>query len=431
MSSSWANLALVALLVLLNAAFAGSEMALVSLREGQLRQLERRTDRRAARVVRLARDPNRFLATIQIGITLAGFLASATAAVSLAQPLVPFLSALGTAAEGVAVGVITLLLTFVTLVFGELVPKRLAMQRALPWALAVAGPLDVLSRLSRPAVALLGHTVDAVVRLLGGRSDAGGQDISAEELGDLVTTNEALRAEQREIISGALELDKRTLRQVLVPRRKVFTLDAELTRAEALQALAGAGHSRAPVARGRRLDDVIGILHWTNALGDGDDPVASAVTPALFLPDSARVYDALNHFKTERQQMAVVVDEHGAVDGIVTLEDLLEEIVGEIYDENDKDLLAVERSEHGDLVLPGSFPLHDLPDVGIALSEDHPGGYTTVGGLVTDRLGRVPDRPGDVVDVDGWRVEVLAVDRRAVVRVRFSPSVVGVEGSAS
>ncbi len=428
MSSYWANLALVAVLVLLNAAFSGSEMALVSLREGQLRQLERRTDRRAARLVRLARDPNRFLATIQIGITLAGFLASATAAVSLAQPLVPYLSALGAAAEGVAIAGITLLLTFVTLVFGELAPKRLAMQRALPWALAAAGPLDLLSWLSRPAVALLGYSADAVVRLLGGRTNAQDRDITPEELGDLVTTNEALRAEQREIISGALELDRRTLRQVLVPRREVFTLDARLTRAQALAALAEAGHSRAPVAHGRRLDEVVGVVHWTNVLGgDRDEPVARAVTPALFLPDSARVYDALSQFKAERQQLAIVVDEHGAVDGIVTLEDLLEEIVGEIYDENDKDLLAVERTDDGQLVLPGSFPLHDLPDLGITLREEHPGGYTTVGGLVTDRLGRVPDGTGDVVDVDGWRVEVLAVDRRAVVKVRFSPSVAAVE----
>jgi putative hemolysin len=172
MSGYWLDIALVGLLVLLNAVFAGSEMALVSLREGQLRQLERRGGSRALRLVRLARDPNRFLATIQIGITLAGFLASATAAVSLAEPLVPRLSVLGSAAEPVAVAGVTLVLTFLTLVFGELAPKRLAMQRALPWALTVARPLDVLSSLSRPAVALLGSATNAVVRLLGGRTES-------------------------------------------------------------------------------------------------------------------------------------------------------------------------------------------------------------------------------------------------------------------
>ena len=171
MSGYWLDIALVGILVLLNAAFAGSELALVSLREGQLKQLERQGGTRAMRLVRLARDPNRFLATIQIGITLAGFLASATAAVSLAEPLVPHLSFLGAAARPAAVAGITLVLTFVTLVLGELAPKRLAMQMALPWALAVARPLDVLSTVSRPAVALLSASTNAVVRLLGGRAD--------------------------------------------------------------------------------------------------------------------------------------------------------------------------------------------------------------------------------------------------------------------
>ena len=420
MSGYWLDIALVGILVLLNAAFAGSEMALVSLREGQLKQLERQGGSRALRLVRLARDPNRFLATIQIGITLAGFLASATAAVSLAEPLVPYLSALGSAAEPLAVAGVTLVLTFLTLVFGELAPKRLAMQRALPWALTVARPLDVLSTISRPVVALLGSSTNAVVRLFGGRLESETEDISPEELRDLVTSHRDLNAEQREIISGALEIHERMLREVLVPRGSFVTLNAEATLTEARSAMAAAGHSRIPVTRRHHLDDVLGIVHWASVLEGGEARVGTVATPALVLPDTVRVSDALRHFKAERQQMALVIDEHGAVDGIVTLEDLLEEIVGEIWDETDADVMGAERAADGALTLPGTFPIHDLEDVGVRL-ESATGDYTTVAGLVLMHLGRVPDAPGDEVSVDGWRIEVLEVGHHAITKVRLIP----------
>lgn len=415
MSGYWFDIGLVAVLILLNAAFAGSEMALVSLREGQLKQLERDPRPRAQRLVRLARDPNRFLATIQIGITLAGFLASAAAAVSLAEPLVPHLGILGGAAEAVSVAGVTLVLTFFTLVLGELAPKRLAMQRALAWALLAAGPVDLLSRATRPAVAVLGLASNGVVRLLGGRPEAEAPDITSEELRDLVTTHKVLHAEQRSIISGALELDRRFVREVLVPRRDVFAVDAHLTITEARDALAQAGHSRAPVTRRHHLDHVVGIVHWSSVLRGGSDPVSTVATPALYLPDSVRVTDALQRFKTERQQLAIVVDEYGDVDGIVTMEDLLEEIVGEIYDETDRDISMVVRSDDGSVIVPGSFPLHELPDIGVEVEHD-PAEYTTVSGLVMARLGRVPDRAGDVIVVNGWAFEVLEVRGHAVTR---------------
>lgn len=178
---------------------AGSEIALISLREGQLRQLERRGGAGARTLVRLARDPNRFLATIQIGITLAGFLASATAAVSLTEPLAPMFGFLGGAAEPVAIAVVTLVLTFVTLVFGELAPKRLGMQYALRWALLVARPLDLLSRLTRPVVWALSKTTNQTVRVFGGDPNAAAEQLSQEELRDLVARHRGLNPEQRTI----------------------------------------------------------------------------------------------------------------------------------------------------------------------------------------------------------------------------------------
>lgn len=246
MSGYWFNIALVVVLVIFNAAFAGSEMALISLREGQLKQLERDGTPAALRLVRLARDPNRFLATVQIGITLAGFLASATAAVSLAEPLAPALGSLDGAAEPVAIALVTLVLTFFTLVIGELAPKRLAMQMALPWAKVVARPLDLLSTFSRPAVWLLGQSTNAVVRLLGGRAEVAVEELSPEELREIVTAHKGLNPEQRQIIQGALEIHERTLREVMVPRGAVFTLSQDKTLVEARELMAAAGHSRAP-----------------------------------------------------------------------------------------------------------------------------------------------------------------------------------------
>lgn len=423
MGDYWLNIALVAVLILLNAVFAGSEIALISLREGQVRQLERRGGAAARKLVRLARDPNRFLATIQVGITLAGFLASATAAVSLAEPLVSPLAFLGGAADAVAVALVTIVLTFITLVLGELAPKRLAMQFSERWALMVARPLDVLSMVSRPAIWALGTSTDLVVRVLGGDPRADKEQLSPEELRDLVTGHRGLNAEQRLIISGALEIHERTLREVLVPRREVFTLPDDQPAGRACTALAESGHSRAPVISVGELDNVVGVANLRELMaGDPAVPVAGLVRPAVVFPDSVRVSDALRRFKNEHQQMALVVDEYGGVEGIVTLEDLLEEIVGEIYDETDRDIMAVRTEPDGALLLPGTFPIHDLPDVGVEVTDPPPGDYTTIAGLVLALLRRVPERPGDRVGVAGWSIEVTEVDRHAITGVRMRPA---------
>lgn len=334
MEGTLPQLLLVATLVLANAAFAGSELALVSLREGQLRRLE--TGGSAGQVLaRLAREPNRFLATIQIGITLAGFLASATAAVSLAEPLEGPLAFLGEAARPVAIVVVTLLLAYVTLVFGELAPKRVAMQRAEGWGLIAARPLAVLSALTRPAVWMLSHSTDLAVRLMGGDPERQREEVSQEELRDLVGTHRAFSPEQRAILSGAFEITERTLAQVLRARRDVVVLTATASSADSLEVLVASGHSRAPVAEGGDLDSVVGIVHLRDLIGAGRTPVRERASAAVFIPESAKVLRALREMQDVRQQLAIVVDEHGGGAGIVTVEDLLEELVGEIRDEHD------------------------------------------------------------------------------------------------
>src|SRR5690606_26240644 len=425
------QLLVVAGLLVLNAAFAGTEMALITLREGQLRRLERQSARGAA-VARLARDPNRFLATIQIGITLAGFLASATAAVTLAGPLEPAFGFLGAAARPAAVVTGTVVLTFLTLVIGELAPKRIALQRAEGWSIVAVRPLQLAAAVTTPAVWLLGRATNVAVRLAGADPTRHRDEITPAEVRDLVATHRGFTPEQRMIISGAVAITERTLRQVLVPRRQVFTLDADTPVPAARRQLAVSGHSRAPAVEHGNLDETVGVANLrdlvtaeevtgegaTGVTGGGRDgegvtgegaTLRSLVRPPVLLPDSLHAAEALRRFQVERQQFALVVDEHGAVDGIVTLEDLVEEVIGEIYDETDRDVQAVRREPDGSLLVPGVFPLHDLPDLGVYLERPPEGGYTTVAGLVLALLGHLPTRPGETVTVDGWSAEVVSV----------------------
>jgi putative hemolysin len=408
---------LVVVLVLLNAAFAGSEMALISLRESQLQRLEKQS-RTGRTLARLARDPNRFLATIQIGITLAGFLASAAAAVSLAQPLIEPLGFLGTAAEPVSIVLVTIVLTFFTLVVGELAPKRIAMQRAEGWAMLVARPLDVLATLSRPVVWLLGKSTDLVVRLTGGDPNAGREEVSTEEIRDMVAQQQDFTAEQRTIISGAFEIADRILREILVPRRDVLILPADTPAGEGLARLVESGHSRAPVTGSMGLDEVIGVVHLRDLVA-ADGAVRDHVFTPLFLPETMKVSDAMRQMRAERQQLAMVVDERGAIDGIVTMEDLVEEVVGEIYDETDRDVQSVIREQDGAMMLPGTFPIHDLPDIGVDAELEGEGDYTTVAGLVLAELGHIPTAPGETVTVGGHTAEVVEITGRAITRLRL------------
>jgi putative hemolysin len=420
MQLPWAEIGLVLLLVVINAGFAGSEVALISLREGQLRRLEQEGGQ-GALVARLARDPNQFLSTIQIGITLAGFLASAAAAVSLAEPLLPLLDFLGGAAEPVAVVLVTMVLTYLTLVVGELTPKRIALQAPERWARRAARPLAVISTLTRPAVWVLSKSTDLLVRLAGADPGRQREVVTDEEVRDMIATGGAFRPDQRRILAGAIEIGERRLSDVLVPRRDVVAIPADASVEEAIGILVETTHGRAPVSRGD-LDDILGLVTLQDLVGAegavAEGAVADHVRPVVALPESMGVLDALRRLQAEQEQLAIVLNEYGGTEGIVTVEDLLEELVGEIYDEFDPDSRGIHRQPDGSLVLPGSFPVHDLPDLGITLPE---GSYATIAGLILDRLGVIPGK-GETVDVAGWRLEVLDVDRNAITQVRLAPS---------
>lgn len=410
----WVEVALVFVLILVNAALSGSEMALVTLRDSQVNRLAEQSER-GKRLALLASDPNRFLSTIQVGITLAGFLASATAAVSLAEPLVPLLEGpLGDAARPVSIVVVTLVLSYLTLVLGELAPKRIAMQKAPQWALAAARPIDMMAGLTRPLVWVLAKSTEAVVRLVGLDPHARPEEVSEEEIKDLLASQESMPEQQRSIIEGALELDDRRLWQVLVPRSEVIFVEAAQDVTAARDRMIEAGLSRAPVI-GKNEDDVVGFVHLRQLVA-GTGQVAAHIRPALVLPDSVGVLQALGQLQQGRRQMALVVDEFGSIAGIVTLEDLLEEIVGEIYDEFDLDTRNVVRHPGGELELAGSFPAHDLADLDVDLE---PGRHATVAGIMLEELGEIPAL-GATIEVGEWTMTALEVTPRAILRLRLA-----------
>jgi putative hemolysin len=417
-TGSAAQIGLIVILLSVNALLAGSEIALISLREAQLARLEQRGGRGRA-IARLARDPNAFLATIQIGITLSGFLASATAAVSLADPLLPLLGPLGVAARPIAVALVTLLLTFVTLVVGELAPKRIALQRAEGWVLAAGGIILLLARFSRPVVAVLGRATNLVVRLAGADPTQGRDALTQEEVRDLIATGSLYSPHERRIITGALEATDRILREVLRPRTAIVALRASAPVADGVRTLVESGHSRAPVYT-EVIDDadrLVGIMDLVGKHGE----VGDHARPVLALPESVSLFAALRRLQAERLSMALVVDEYGGVSGIVTIEDLLEELVGEIHDEYDLDARAAVRTADGVWEVVGQFPLHDLVDLGVAPDLDLDDiEAVTVAGLVHELLGRLP-KVGDTVQVGAHDLTVDHVTRRAIDRVIIRP----------
>jgi putative hemolysin len=264
----------------------------------------------------------------------------------------------------------------------------------------------------------LSVSTDAVVRLMGGEPGSTREHVDLEELREMVTATKVVSSDHQEVLVGAFEVADRTLREVLVPRPDVFSLRADARPSEALTSLLDAGFSRAPVIPGTELDEAVGVVHLRDLVtAPADSTVGDLAQPAEALPESVPVLAGMRTMQERRQHLALVVDEFGGIDGIVTLEDLLEELVGEIYDEVDRDIGSVSEESEGSVVVEGRFPVHDLTDIGI----DVPAGdYTTVAGLILDQLGHLPGGPGERVVVGDWEITVLSVRGRSIRRVRFS-----------
>jgi putative hemolysin len=420
-SDVWLDIVMVVVFVLVGGVFAGAEIALVSLREAQVRALSER-GRRGRALARLLGDPNRFLAAVQVGVTLAGFLSAAFGASTLAEPLSNWLVRRGVGegvADPLALVLVTVAISYVSLVVGELTPKRLALQRAEGFSLLVARPLDAIAALSRPVIWLLSASTNVLVRLLGGDPRASGEAISQEELRDLVAAHESLSSDERRLIDEVFRAGDREVREVMTPRTEVEFLEASTTVSRAARQVAESGRSRYPVT-GRDQDDVVGFVHVRDLLLPGHPAGRAATVGDLArevkrLPGTAGVLTALSEMRRENQHLAVVVDEYGGTDGIVTLEDLIEEVIGEIYDEYDAEVVPEGAEEPGGpQEVDGLLNLDDFAEVtGLRLPE---GPYETVAGYVLAELGRLPD-VGDAVQTEGRTLTVLELDGRRIARL--------------
>ncbi|CAA9320608.1 MAG: Hemolysins and related proteins containing CBS domains [uncultured Frankineae bacterium] len=423
MNGPWLDIVLVFVFILIGGVFAATELALVSLREGQARALSAR-GRRGERVARLVEDPNRFLAAVQVGVTLAGFLSAAFGAARLAVPVSDLLEGLGltvAASDTVALVLVTLVISYFSLVFSELAPKRLALQRPEGISMAFAPALDRIATLSRPVIWLLSKSTDLVVRMLGGDPMSQRETITEEELRDMVAAHESLTKDERKLIDDVFAAGERQLREVMLPRTEVAFLDAGMTLSRALKETSDQPHSRYPVA-GTSQDDVIGFLHVRDLMVPASNArglrVADVVREVKMLPASKRVLPAMSEMRREGHHMAIVVDEYGGTAGIVTLEDLIEEVIGDIRDEYDVDEGDPLEFRGGEVEADGLLHLDEVRTVtGVSLPE---GPYETLAGFVMATLGHVP-RQGEAVEVDGHRLEVSELDGRRISRVRVTP----------
>jgi putative hemolysin len=413
---------IVLIIVSVGGFFASAEMALVSLREGQVRDLARR-GKRGAKAAKLAADPNRFLSAVQIGMTLATLVSGAFGADTLSGVLRSWLvrhNVQGAVATPLAFAIVTMGITFVSLVLGELAPKRFALQRAVPLALLAAPLLDFIAVLARPVVWLLSISVNLVLAMLGGDPRAGRQAMTEQEVRDLVEGTQVLSPDERHIVGEVFDAGTRQLREVLLPRTEVEFLAAGTPISEAAEFAASVPYSRLPVFQGS-YDNVIGFVHIRDLLGPGAARVTlidQVVRPVKFLPISKTVLSALSEMRRERAHLAIVADEYGGTAGIVTLEDLVEELIGDIRDEYDTGESPATRLPRGEVEVDGLLNLDEFAEqTGIELPE---GPYETVAGYVLAALGELPVA-GDSTRVPGFEITVTEMDGRRIARLRVTP----------
>ena len=422
-SSLLGDIGIVALLIALGGLFVAAEIALISLRDSQIKQIALK-GKRGAKVAHLASNPNRLLGAVQIGVTFCGFLSAALGAERLGEYVIPWLEDLGlssSAARGLSLVGLTLVIAYFSLVFGELVPKRLALSRTEPIALTFAGLIDLTAKLFRPIIWFLSHSTNFVVRIFGIDPNEQRSAMSEEELLDLVAGHAALTDEERDIVEEVFNASERQIHEVMVPRTEVDFFDASLTVGKAINLAIDKAHSRYPVVRGST-DEVIGFIHVRDLLDSTlvttGGKIQELVRNVMFLPGTKGVLPALTEMRNQRQHLAIVLDEYGGTDGIVTLEDLVECLIGDIRDEYDGDEEEITlETRTGDFEVDGLVSIEDLlDDSGIEIPE---GPYETASGFVMHFLGRIPV-VGDVVKVNGIRIAVLTMEGKRAGRLLIS-----------
>ena len=421
--SLFSAFAIVLALIIVAALFVAAEIAQISLRESQVKQMALR-GKRGARVAKLASNPNRLLAAAQVGVTFCGFLSAALGAEKLGVHFIPWLVDRGISeksANTISLVTVTIVIAYVSLVLGELVPKRLALFRTETIALWSAPVVDVIANIFRPIIWLLSKSTDFVVRIFGIDPKEQREQMSEEELLDLVAGHAALTEEERDIVEEVFNASERQVHEVMVPRTEVDFIDGSLTVTKAIALAQEKSHSRYPVVRGSS-DEVIGFIHVRDlidpSLANSQAKIQELTRNIMFLPGTKGILPALTEMRAQRQHLAIVLDEYGGTDGIVTMEDLVETLIGDIrdeYDGDEQDLAPSSRT--GDFEVDGLISLEDLSaQAGVDIPE---GPYETISGFVMHFLGRIPVE-GDLLNVNGIRITVLSMEGKRVGRLLIS-----------
>lgn len=417
------DLLLVLFFLLIGGIFAGTEIALVSLRESQVKKLVETKGRRGKWLAQVHKDPNRFLAAVQVGVTLAGFISAGLGASRISPNFAPYLARFlsEAAAEVTAFILITIFIAYLSLVFGELVPKRLALQAAEKWAIWLAGPLEAIARITRPFIWLLSKSTNLALRILRVDPNTAREAISGDELRDLVAAHEDLSENERAVIDDVFSAVDKEIKEIMTPRTEVEFVSADIAIADAIKQIEKVPHTLYPVVE-NSIDDVIGFFSvkqlMISEMKNSQAQVRTITNPIQKIPGSVTIMNALAQLRKAKQNMAIVVDEFGGTDGIITLEDLVEELIGDIRDETATDMQPVRELDfHGSVEIDGLENLEDFAErTHIVIPE---GPYDTVAGFVVAKLGRLPFVGAEVI-AEECRFEVLAIDVRRIAKLRVS-----------
>ncbi|AEB06298.1 protein of unknown function DUF21 [Coriobacterium glomerans PW2] len=423
------------LLTVANGFFAMSEMSLVSARRAALERDVDAGDPRAKRALELSSDATSFLSTIQVAITLVGFFSATVASTNLSKPLTAWLqsfdnSSITFIAPAAAPIIITIIVSYLSIVVGELVPKRMALADAERVAKRVAGPVTVFQKIARPFVWLTGISANAVCSVLGVKSPDDRQKVSEDEIKYMVSEQATLLDEEKRMIHEIFDLGDSVAREVMVPRVDITMAEDTDTINDVMEAMRRTGYSRIPVYRDDP-DRIVGIAHIKDLIryalnGQGDAPVGEHLRDADFVPDTKDILPLLSEMQTAHDQIVVVVDEYGGTAGIITIEDIVEEIVGEIEDEFDPDNKYLTRLSSTEWLVDGRFPCDDAADLGWPIEESDE--YETVAGWILEMCGSVPDI-GEVFEVDGYKFKIQSMrgQRISLIRVVRAARKPGVE----
>ncbi len=417
------------ILILINGFFSSSEIAIVSSKRSVIDKLARDGVRSARIVSEMKDNPERFLATVQVGVTVVGTLASVIGGVAAVEFLKPIYSSVPigpvrSSAELLAVGTVVIIISYALLVLGELVPKSLALRYSEKIACFAARPLDFLSRVSGFFVTMLTRSTEMVLKLFGVKGVEKKFFISEEDIKYYITEGRAkgiFEETKAALLHGVFEFADTTVKEVMVPKPKLSAIEINTPPEEVLKFISEAGYSRYPVYR-ENLDNIVGILFNKDVFRvmERGEPIVleKLVREPYFVPDSIMISRLLREMQRRKVHIAIVVDEHGGVEGLVTIEDILEEIVGEIEDEYDVEKGGlIEKLKDGTMIIDASVSLKDLEDVGLSFNEEDEERYTTLAGLMLARLQRIP-RGGEFVIYDGWRFTVVDVEENRIVKVK-------------